>query len=72
MCEEGKGAFKLLYPDEMSIKDKIEKIAKTVYGPSPPSFSDPSEREFLTDKPLVRIHSIIKMILLDQSCAMRV
>lgn len=34
MCEEGKAAFKLLYPDEMSIMDKIEKIATTVYGAS--------------------------------------
>mmetsp|Transcript_20565 Transcript_20565/g.46325 ORF Transcript_20565/g.46325 Transcript_20565/m.46325 type:complete len:656 (-) Transcript_20565:71-2038(-) len=34
VCEEGKAAFKLLYPDEMSIMDKIEKIATTVYGAS--------------------------------------
>ena len=32
----------------------------------------PTEREFVTDNLLVRIHSIIEMILVDRPCAMGV
>lgn len=32
VCSVGKSNFKVLYPDELSIKEKIEKVAKTIYG----------------------------------------
>jgi len=40
VCEEGKGAFKLLYPDEMPIADKIERIATAVYGAAGVEYTD--------------------------------
>ena len=43
-CEK-KSAFKLLYPDDMPIKEKIEKIATTIYGADGVDFDPVAERK---------------------------
>ena len=43
--EEDKGEFKLLYPDEMPLKDKIETVARNIYGASGVDFSTKAVRE---------------------------
>ncbi|MDP6439611.1 MAG: formate--tetrahydrofolate ligase [Candidatus Brocadiia bacterium] len=43
-CEK-ENAFKLLYPDEMPIKEKIETIAKTIYGADCVEFAPVAERK---------------------------
>ncbi len=46
-CEK-KSSFKLLYTDDMSIKDKIETIAKKIYGAGKVTYSDVAEKKIKT------------------------
>ncbi|UCC69880.1 MAG: formate--tetrahydrofolate ligase [Armatimonadota bacterium] len=46
-CEK-KNHFKLLYPDELSIKEKIEKIATAVYGADGVDYGRPAEQKIET------------------------
>jgi formate--tetrahydrofolate ligase len=43
--ETKKSDFHVLYPDELSIKEKIETIAKEIYGASKVNYSPAAERE---------------------------
>lgn len=43
--EKDKNEFKLLYEDNISIKEKIEKIAKEIYGAASVKYSDKAENE---------------------------
>ena len=43
-CDK-KSAFKFLYPDDMPIKDKIETIARTMYGADGCDFTDVAEEQ---------------------------
>ena len=45
VCEEGKAAFKLLYPDTLSIKEKLLKIATTIYGAKDVEYSAEAEEQ---------------------------
>ena len=43
--EEKESHFKVLYPDEVSLKDKIETIAKEIYGADGVAYSPAAEKE---------------------------
>uniref|UniRef100_A0A6U4UJB7 formate--tetrahydrofolate ligase n=1 Tax=Hemiselmis andersenii TaxID=464988 RepID=A0A6U4UJB7_HEMAN len=43
VCAEGKSDFKFLYEDSMTIKEKIEKVAKTVYGADGVDYSEQAD-----------------------------
>ncbi len=43
--ENKKSDFKVLYDDELSLKEKIEKVAKEIYGASEVTYSPAAERE---------------------------
>jgi len=43
--EEKESHFKVLYPDEVSLKDKIETIAKEIYGADGVAYSSAAEKE---------------------------
>jgi methylenetetrahydrofolate dehydrogenase (NADP+)/methenyltetrahydrofolate cyclohydrolase/formyltetrahydrofolate synthetase len=43
-CREP-SSFKLLYPDELSIKEKIETIAKEMYGAADVTYSEEAEKQ---------------------------
>lgn len=43
--DESKGEFKLLYPDDMSIKEKIETISKKTYGADGVDYSEKAARK---------------------------
>lgn len=45
VLSEDKASFKPLYPDDMSIKDKIETIAKKIYGAKGVSYSSKALKE---------------------------
>merc|ERR1719183_1692749 len=45
VCAEGKGAFKLLYPDSLSIKEKLLKIATCVYGAKDVEYTPQAEEQ---------------------------
>ena len=45
VLSEDKASFKPLYPDDMSIKDKIETIAKQIYGAKGVSYSSKALKE---------------------------
>lgn len=45
VCSSGKSNFKVLYPDEFSIKEKIEKVAKTIYGADGVDYSELAEEQ---------------------------
>jgi len=45
MCGKGKADFKLLYPDSMSIKEKLFKIASTIYGARDVEYSPEAEEQ---------------------------
>jgi len=44
LLDEGKSAFKPLYDERRPIKEKIETIAKEIYGAGAVSFAPPAER----------------------------
>eukprot|EP00277_Geminigera_cryophila_P042816 CAMPEP_0173073228 /NCGR_PEP_ID=MMETSP1102-20130122/10280_1 /TAXON_ID=49646 /ORGANISM="Geminigera sp., Strain Caron Lab Isolate" /LENGTH=240 /DNA_ID=CAMNT_0013942033 /DNA_START=495 /DNA_END=1217 /DNA_ORIENTATION=- len=45
VCEEGKADFKLLYPDTMSIKEKLHKVATTIYGAKDVEYTPEAEAQ---------------------------
>ena len=46
LLDEGKAAFKPLYDERRPIKEKIETIAKEIYGAAGVAFAPPAERAF--------------------------
>jgi formyltetrahydrofolate synthetase len=45
VCQEGKADFKLLYPDSMTIKEKLLKIATSIYGAKDVEYSPEAEEQ---------------------------
>lgn len=45
LIEEGKSDFNFIYPDEMSIKDKIRSIVKKIYGGDDVEFLNAAQKE---------------------------